>query len=271
LRLLFIGDVVGKAGREAVKIRLKRVKRDHNIDFCVANGENIAHGFGITAKTADELFNAGVDLLTGGNHTWDKKEIFALLDVKPIIRPINFPSGAPGKGIWIAQIGEKRVAIVNLMGFHNMGVVDNPFHAILNALETLKNDSIAHIAIDFHCETTAEKNALLKLLEGKVSVIVGTHTHVGTDDLLIASGTGYVSDIGLSGVRSEVIGMDGAEPIRRYLTGIKQSFEPIDRGCSIFQAIVVEIDDCGLCADCYKIKAFDDGEPFISQRHGGGW
>ena len=271
MKLLFIGDIVGKAGRNAVKIRLERVKREHSIDFCVANGENIAHGFGITAKTADELFNAGVDLLTGGNHTWDKKEVFALLDHKPIIRPLNFPSGAPGKGTWIARVGERRAAIVNLMGFHNMGVVDNPFHAILKTVASLQSEKIAHIMIDFHSETTAEKNALLKLLEGKVSVIVGTHTHVGSDDLLIASGVGYVSDIGLSGIRSEVIGMDSAEPIRRYLPGIKQSFEPIDRGRSIFQAIVFDIDDNGACVDCYKIKAFDDGDPFISMRHGGGW
>jgi metallophosphoesterase (TIGR00282 family) len=271
LRLLFIGDITGKAGREAIRIRLERVKKEHRIDFCVANGENIAHGFGITAKTACEIFSAGVDLLTGGNHSWDKKEVIALMESKPIIRPLNFPSGAPGKGVWIAQIGEKRAAIVNLMGFHNMGVIDNPFHTILKTLDTLKNDGIKHIAIDFHCETTAEKNALLKLLEGKVSAIAGTHTHVGTDDLLIASGTGYISDIGLSGIISEVIGMDSAEPIRRYMTGMKQSFEPALKGRSVFQAIVFDLNDDGLCADCYKIKAFDGGEAFISQRHGGGW
>ncbi|MDR2639707.1 MAG: YmdB family metallophosphoesterase [Helicobacteraceae bacterium] len=271
MRLLFIGDIVGKAGRDAVKIRLERVRAEHKIDFCVANGENIAHGFGITAKTACELFSAGVDLLTGGNHSWDKKEVIALMESKPIIRPLNFPSGAAGKGIWIARIGGQNAAIINLMGFHNMGVIDNPFRAILTALETLKNDGIKHIAIDFHCETTAEKNALLKLLEGKVGAIAGTHTHVGTDDLLIARGTGYVSDIGLCGVLSEVIGMDSAEPIRRYTTGMKQSFEPAGKGRSIFQAIVFELNDDGLCADCYKIKAFDDGESFISLRHGGGW
>jgi metallophosphoesterase (TIGR00282 family) len=262
---------VGKAGRNAINGRLARVKREHEIDLCVANGENIAHGFGITAKAAAEMFGAGVDLLTGGNHTWDKKEIVGLLDSRPIIRPLNFPVGAAGKGVWTAQIDEKPVAIVNLMGFHNMGVVDNPFYTIINAVEKLRNDGVKHIAIDFHCEATAEKNALLKLLEGKASAIAGTHTHIGTDDLLIASGTGYVSDIGLSGIFSEVIGMDSAEPIRRYMTGVKQSFEPSSRGRSIFQAIVFDLNDEGLCVDCYKIKAFDDGEPFISMRHGGGW
>jgi metallophosphoesterase (TIGR00282 family) len=271
LKLLFIGDIVGKAGRNAVKSRLERVKNEHKIDFCVANGENIAHGFGVTAKTAEELFNAGVDLITGGNHTWDKREIIALLDEKPIIRPLNFPIGAPGKGVWIAQTDQTRFAIVNLIGFHNMGIVDNPFHAIIKAIDDLTSDGVKTIAIDFHSETTAEKNALLKLLEGKVSAIAGTHTHIGTDDLLIANGVGYVSDIGLSGIRNEVIGMDSAEPIRRYMTGMKRGFETIDSGRTIFQAIVFEINDDGRCIDCYKIKAYDDDETFISQRHGGGW
>jgi metallophosphoesterase (TIGR00282 family) len=269
--LLFIGDIVGKAGREAVKIRLRRIKEEHKIDFCVANGENIAHGFGITAKTSEELFGAGVDLLTSGNHAWDKKEVVALFDTKPIIRPLNYPAGASGKGIWRVKIGSLDVAIVNLIGFHNMGVVDNPFHTILKAIEDLKSDGVRLIAIDFHAETTAEKNALLKLLEGKIGAIVGTHTHVGTDDLLIASATGYVSDIGLSGIRSEVIGMDSEEPIRRYLTGIKRSFETSEKGLTIFQAIVFDFDEEGRCIDGYKIKAYDDGEPFISMRRGGGW
>ncbi|MDR3347219.1 MAG: YmdB family metallophosphoesterase [Helicobacteraceae bacterium] len=271
MKLMFIGDVVGKPGRRMIKRHLETLKRDHGVDFCAANGENIAHGFGITLKCADELFNAGVDLLTGGNHSWDKKEVAALFGIKPLIRPINVPLEASGSGIWRAQIGDCELAVINLIGFHNMGVVDNPFTTIERVVDDLINDGIKHIAIDFHAETTSEKNMLLKLLEGKVSVIYGTHTHIGTDDLLLAKGTGYVSDIGLTGIRNEVIGMSSIEPIKRYKTGIKESFKIEENGFSIFQAIVFELNAQGRCIDAYKIKAYDDEQAFISMRQSGGW
>lgn len=271
MKVLFIGDIVGKAGRNALKRHLAQARLTHNIDYCVANGENASHGFGLTIKCAEELFGAGVDLITGGNHIWDKKEVYTLLENRPVIRPLNYADGARGSGVWRTEVGGAKLAVINLIGFHNMGVVDNPFNAVLRTVDQLHNESYVHIAIDFHAETTSEKNALLKMLEGKISAIVGTHTHIGTDDLLIANGTGYVSDIGLSGIRNEVIGMNSYEPIMRFKTGMKMTLNVCEKGLTIFQAIVFEIDENGRCTDAYKIKAYDDQELHISMRSNGGW
>ncbi len=271
MKLLFIGDVIGKPGRRSVRTHLNAIREAHQIDYCIANGENLAHGFGFTAKTVQEMFGCGVDLLTGGNHTWDKKEVIGLLDALPIIRPLNFPPGVPGRGTHIAPIGSASLAVINLIGHFGMGVVENPFLAIEAEVDRLHAEGVRHILIDMHAETTSEKAALLKLLEGKVSAIVGTHTHTGTDDLLIASHTGYVSDVGLTGCRDGVIGMEPNAPLKRFKTGMKANFD-IDEKCRrIFQAIVFELDGSGHCIDAYKIKAYDDGEPFISLRHQGGW
>ena len=271
MKLLFIGDVIGRPGRKSVRTHLPKIRQDHQIDYCIANGENLAHGFGFTLKTVQEMLECGVDLLTGGNHTWDKKEVIALFDQMPIIRPLNFPPGVPGSGTQITTSGEKGVAIINLIGHFGMGMVENPFLVIEAEVARLKAEGIHHILIDMHAETTSEKAALLKLLEGQVSAIVGTHTHTGTDDLLIASGTGFVTDIGLSGCRDGVIGMEPTAPLKRFKTGMKATFD-IDEKCRrVFQAIVIELDDQGRCLDALKIKAYDDQPPFVSLRQGGGW
>lgn len=271
MKLLFIGDIIGRPGRRMIRHHLPKIVAEHQIDFCVANGENAAHGFGLTEKTARELFDSGIHLITGGNHTWDKKEIVALLGAMPVIRPLNYPAGVPGKGTWIAEIGSAKLAVINLMGHHSMGVVENPFNTILAEVARLEAEGIKHIFIDFHAETTSEKNALLKMLEGRVGAIAGTHTHIGTDDLLIARGTGYVTDVGLTGIRSEVIGMGSKEPIFRFTTGMKDNFKVPDSGPSILQAIVFDLDENGRCVDAYKIKAYDEQPHFVSLRHGGGW
>lgn len=267
MKILFIGDIVGKVGRKMVATHLKKVREAHNIDIVIANAENSAHGFGITERTAKELIGYGVDLITGGNHTWDKKEIVGLFETLPIIRPLNYPDGVAGSGTHLFDNG---LAVINLMGFFSMGVIDNPFNAITKEVARVKELGAKAIFIDFHAEATSEKNVLLKMLEGEVSAIAGTHTHVGTDDLLIASGTGYVSDVGLTGIRSEVIGMGSSEPIFRFTTGLKNHFKVLDSGKAIFQAVIFEFDGMR-CIDAYKIKAYDNDEPFISMRHGGGW
>ncbi|MDR3162911.1 MAG: YmdB family metallophosphoesterase [Helicobacteraceae bacterium] len=266
---MMIGDVVAKVGRRALLAALPAAKKMFDIDFAAANGENLAHGFGITEKTAGELFRGGVDLITGGNHTWDRKEVVPLLESAPIIRPLNYPFGAAGKGIFHADIRGGKLAVINLLGF--MGYVDNPFNAALRAVDELRGDGIKHIVIDFHAETTSEKNSLLKLLEGRISALCGTHTHIGTDDLLIANGTGYVSDIGLTGIRNEVIGMCSKEPISRFTTGIRRAFEACEGELTIFQAVIFELDDQGRCMDAFKIKSFDGGEIAVSMRRSPGW
>lgn len=267
MKIAFIGDIIGKMGRKMVATHLKEIRSNHNIDFVVANGENSAHGFGINEKCAKELLANGVDLITGGNHSWDKKEVFALFETMPIIRPLNYPDGVAGSGTYIV---DNRFAVINLIGFYAMGVVENPFNKVLKEVERLNQIGIGSIFIDFHAEATSEKNALLKMLEGKVSAIVGTHTHIGTDDLLIANGTGYVSDIGLTGVRSEVIGVSATEPIFRFTTGLKSNFKLPESGKSIFQAVIFEVEN-SRTIDAYKIKAYDNETPFISMVHGGGW
>ncbi|MDR2905377.1 MAG: YmdB family metallophosphoesterase [Helicobacteraceae bacterium] len=275
MKFLFIGDIVGKAGRQAALDGIVRAKREFSVEFVVANGENIAHGFGITLKTASELFAAGVNVMTSGNHIWDKKEVVPLLiataenaeRAMPILRPLNLPLTAPGTGVFTR--GE--IAIVNLMGMHNMGVVENAFNMIESAVEELRSRGIKTIIVDFHAETSAEKNALLKLLEARVSFIFGTHTHIGTDDLLIARGTGYVSDVGLTGVRDQVIGMGAAEPLSRYKTGVKSAFEVVENSLIVFQGVVADIDpSSGECLDAFKIRSFDRGE-FLIAPHAGGW
>ncbi|GHV06109.1 metallophosphoesterase [Campylobacterota bacterium] len=271
MKLLCIGDIIARAGRRAVREVLPRLRDRYKIDYCIANGENVSHGFGITAKCVDELLGSGVDLITSGNHIWDKKEVIALLATRPVLRPLNFPNAAPGNGIWRVEICGVKTAIINLIGFYGMGIVDNPFTVAAQAVETLKAEGVRAIVIDFHAEATSEKNALLKMLEGEASVIYGTHTHIGTDDLLIAKGTGYVSDIGLTGVRSEVIGMQSREPIARYMTGVKESFKVCDSALTIFQAVVFELDDHARVVDAFKIKSFGGEESFVSMRHSGGW
>lgn len=271
MKLLFIGDIVGKAGRKMVARHLGHIRADHQIDFVVANGENSAHGFGITDKTAKELFASGVDLLTGGNHSWDKKEAIALFESLPILRPHNYPAGVVGKGVYECEVNGTKLAVINLLGHYGMDMVENPFNCAKVEIDRLIGSGFAHIFVDFHAEATSEKNALLKMFEGKISAIAGTHTHIGTDDLLIASGTGYVSDVGLTGIRDEVIGMGSIEPIVRFTTGIKRHFKVPDKGRSIFQAVVFELSDQGLCVDAYKIKAYDDNLPFVSMRQMGGW
>ena len=255
MRLGFIGDIVGKPGRKMIKRYLSAIKKELNLDFVVANYENASHGFGLTPKNANELFNAGIDLMTGGNHTWDKKEIIPLLDELPLLRPINYPEGVPGKGY--AIIEEHNLAIVNIMGYFAMPMVENPFIAANKIVEILRGEGIEHIFIDFHAEATSEKRAMFLMLKDRISALAGTHTHIGSDDLCIDEGAGYVSDVGLTGCRDNVIGMKADVPIKRFLTGLPGHFDVPDKCKSILQMVVFEFEG-GKCKDAFKIKAYDD-------------
>jgi metallophosphoesterase (TIGR00282 family) len=203
--------------------------------------------------------------MTGGNHTWDKKDIFALLESMPLLRPVNYPKNVPGRGVEIVEVCGEKLAVVNLMGYYSMPMVDNPFIAINRIVDELLEKNIKNIFIDMHAEATSEKRALLMMLKGKVSAIAGTHTHVGSDDLQIFCDVGYVTDVGLTGCRDNVIGMEESVPIKRFLTGLPGRFDVPDKCKKIFQIVVFELMD-GKCIDAYKIKAYDEEEYFISQK-----
>ncbi len=264
MRILYIADVVGKPGRQMLRHHLGAIKERHRIDRIIVNAENASHGMGLSIKNAKELFALGVDMMTGGNHTWDKKEIIPLLEHEPILRPINCSSYAPGRGIAKLECAGEKLVVINLMGYFTMPMVDNPFVMIEKEVGRLEAEGERNIFIDFHAEATSEKRALLEIMKGRVSAICGSHTHIGTDDLLIKNGTAYVTDVGLTGCRDNVIGVDSKEPIARFMTGISSRFDVPDRCRRILQAIVLEIEE-GRCVEAYKLKAYDEAEPFVSQ------
>jgi len=257
MRVGFIGDIVGRPGREMLKNYLAKLKEEYAIDFLIANYENASHGFGLTPKNADELLSYGVDLMTGGNHTWDKKEIIPLFDSHELLRPHNYPEGVPGTGCKIYEVAGEKLAVLNLLGHYGMPISDNPFICAQQSVEKLHQDGIKNIFIDFHAEASSEKRAMMMLLQGKVSAIVGTHTHVSSDDLQISKNTAYLSDIGLTGCRDNVIGMDEKVPLKQFLTGIKGHFDIPKKCKKILQMLVMDFDD-GKCSRAFKIKQFDN-------------
>jgi len=241
-RLVFIGDVIGKFGRRFLAKTLPLIKIRYSPDLVVANGENSAGGLGITPNTAAEVFDAGVDVITGGNHMWDKKEALGLLrDDKRIIRPLNFPPSVPGKGYHIFQTQDgTRGIIINMQGRVFMEpVVDNPFLIIDRFLEQYEYKISL---IDFHAEATAEKQALGFYLDGRVSAVLGTHTHVQTADLwIMEKGTAFQCDVGMTGSLDSVIGMKREPVIKKFLTGINHRFE-VERTNLILDMTVLDID-----------------------------
>ena len=264
MRVGFIGDIVGKPGRLSIKRHLKKLQQEHSIDYTIANYENASHGFGLTEKNCQELLNYGIDMMTGGNHSFDKKEIFTLFETHPLIRPMNYPKSAPGTGKFETTIVGHNVTILNIMGHYTMPMADNPFTMIVDEVEQLHAQGIKHIIIDMHAEASSEKQALLHMLKSKVSAILGTHTHVGTDDLQIVEGCCYVTDVGLTGCRDGVIGMKEDAPVQRFLTGLGSHFNVADECRALFQMIVFELDEEGRCVDAQKIKIYDDQPKIVT-------
>ena len=265
MKILYLADVVGKPGRGMIKHHLKTIKQKHNIDLVIINAENASHGFGVSIKNSKELFAMGIDMMTGGNHSWDKKDILPTLDFEPILRPLNYPSIAPGTGVGYLSVGDEKLAVINLMGHFTMPMVDNPFTMIVAEVERLQNEGYKNIFIDMHAEATSEKRALMMMLQGKVSAICGSHTHIGTDDLEINKGTFYVTDVGLTGCRDGVIGMDKKQPMERFLTSISSKFDVPNSCKKILQGVVFELED-GKCIEAFKIKAYDYEKVEVSQR-----
>ena len=249
MNILFIGDIVGRPGRKLVKKWLPKFREKFNIDYVIANYENLAHGFGITPKIYNEMKNAGIDVFTGGNHTFDKKkEAIALLEEKKILRPLNYFE-APGD--WYYE--DENIIVISAMGIYGMPYGKNPFIELKNFVE----DKDKFIFIDFHAEATAEKRALFHMLKDKVSAIVGTHTHIGTDDLEIDENCVYLTDIGITGCRDNVIGMKSDAPIKHMLTGLKEHFDVPDKCKSIMQCLVIESEG-KVPKRAFKIKANED-------------
>ena len=247
MRILFIGDVVGRAGRAAVNERLPGLIKDWKLDLVVVNGENAAGGFGITETIYTELVDAGADAITLGNHAWDQREALVFIERAPrLIRPLNYPKGAPGRGAALIDAKNgKRALVVNAMGRIFMEALDDPFAAIERELSAcaLKRDADA-IVLDFHCEATSEKQAMGHFCDGRASLVVGTHTHAPTaDQRVLAGGTAFVSDVGMTGDFDSVIGMNKDEPLNRFLRKIPGSkFEPAN-GLATLCALAVETDD----------------------------
>jgi metallophosphoesterase (TIGR00282 family) len=258
MNILFIGDIVGRPGRKMVKKYLPLLKQQENIDYVIANYENIAHGFGITLKTYEEMKNAGIDIFTGGNHTFDKKkDAITLLSENKILRPLNYFE-APGE--WYYE--DENIIVISAMGNFTMPYGKNPFIEIKNFIEEKNHEKF--VFIDFHAEATAEKRTLFHLLKGKVGAIIGTHTHIGTDDLEIENGTCYLTDIGLTGCRDNVIGIDENSPIMNSLTGLKHNFDVPKKCKTIFQCVVIKTDG-KKAVEAKKYKAFDEGELIVTQ------
>lgn len=261
MKIAFIGDIVGRPGRSMIKEHLMKLRREHGIDFVIANYENASHGFGVTMKNAKELFDMGIDVMSGGNHTWDKKEIEPLLESLPLLRPHNYPEGVKGTGCRVFDVAGEKLAVLNIMGHYGMPYVDNAFRCARDTVANLKNDGMDHIFLDFHAEASSEKRAMLMLLQSQVSGIIGTHTHVGSDDFQIYKGTAYMTDIGLSGCRDNVIGMDSRVPLERFITGVSGRFEVPEKCRKILQIAIMNLEE-GKCTEAFKLKIFDDGRVY---------
>jgi metallophosphoesterase (TIGR00282 family) len=239
MNILAIGDIIGRPGRQVVSKHLRTIRKRHSIEIVIANAENTAGGFGLTLDTAQELLDAGVNVLTSGNHIFAQKEIIPYLDTDmPVLRPLNYPAGVPGKG----HIVFGKALIVNLIGRTFMQSYDCPFKAMDRLLDELDNKPPI-IIVDFHAEATSEKVAMGRYLDGRVSAVLGTHTHVGTiDTQILPGGTAYVTDIGMTGPTDSIIGDDADAVIRRFLTQMPHHLS-VGKGKPVLDAVLIEVDE----------------------------
>lgn len=244
MRILFIGDVVGAPGRKAVSLLVPRLRSQHRVHFVIVNGENSAGGAGITPATASEIFSAGVDVITSGDHLWDQKEVTELLENEPrFLRPLNYPEGTIGQGSTVLEReGLPTLAVMNLQGRVFMGDLENPFNAALAEVERLRARTNI-IFIDMHAEATSEKIALARMLDGRVSAVVGTHTHVQTaDEQIFPSGTAFLCDAGFTGAQESVLGREIDPVIKRFMTNTPQRFGVAKERVRL-QGALIEIND----------------------------
>ncbi len=255
MKVLFIGDIVGKVGRRLVKNLLPSLVNKQKIDLVIANCENAAGGFGITENVANELFSYGIHVMTSGNHIWDKKEAVTYLTKEErILRPLNYPPGVPGVGTILYTVNGIKVGVVNAAGRVFMQMIDCPFRRSDEEIERLRAETDI-IIVDFHAEATSEKIAYGYYLDGRVSAVIGTHTHVQTaDEQILPGGTGYITDVGMTGPAVSVIGVEVKQIIERFLTHMPKKFDTA-KGEGIFSAVVLEIDEgSGRCVSINRVQ-----------------
>jgi metallophosphoesterase (TIGR00282 family) len=256
MRVLFVGDIVGAPGREIVRERLPDLVSNKQIDLVIANGENSAAGFGITPRIAEELFSYGIEVLTGGNHSWDKKEILEFMPHEPrLLRPANLPEGSPGNGMYMgtARNGAK-YAVINVQGRVFLAASDDPFRKTDELLTKLPAD-VSFVLVDMHAETTSEKIAFGWYVDGRVTAAVGTHTHVMTaDERVLPAGTAYITDVGMTGPHDGVIGMDRVGIVKKFLDGMPARFE-VAQGNVQMNCVLIETDDAGVRNQVGRLRA----------------
>jgi hypothetical protein len=243
IRILMTGDTVARSGRRALEERLHDLRSQREIDFVVSNVENAAGGFSITSRIAEDLLAAGVDVMTSGNHIFDKKEVLDYIDKQPrLLRPANYAPGVPGKGRWVGKVRGVPVAVINLQGRVFMSQCDDPFRCADAQLAALE-PSVKIILVDMHAEATSEKIAMGRYLDGRASVVAGTHTHVQTaDEQILPEGTAYITDLGMVGPHDGVIGMQTEIVLERFLRGLSMKFEPCDGGIKL-NGLIVDVDE----------------------------
>lgn len=263
VKILFIGDIVGRPGRHAVKTLLPKLREQHALDFVIANGENSAGGSGITPATAAEIFSAGVDVITSGDHLWDQKDVVELLaNEKRFLRPLNYPPNTPGPGSGVFEVQRLKakgqnpglIAVLNLQGRTFMPPLENPFLAAADEVEKLRARTKV-VFVDFHAEATSEKIAFARMLDGRVSAVVGTHTHVQTaDEQIFPGGTAYLSDAGFTGPHESVLGREISPVILRFLTNMPQRFE-VAKNRVLLHGAVIEVDETnGRATDIKRVS-----------------
>lgn len=243
VRILFIGDIVGRPGRDLLKRGLATVVDHHSIDVVIANAENSAAGFGITREIGDQLLEWGVDVMTSGNHIWDKREALDYIGTEPrLLRPANYPAGAPGNGSYLARTRHgETIGVINIMGRVFMLNIDDPFAVVLREIEAMR-ERTRTIFVDFHAEATSEKIAMGWHLDGRVSAVVGTHTHVQTaDERILPKGTAYLTDVGMTGPHDSIIGVETAAALGKFLTALPARFETATANPRL-HAVIVETD-----------------------------
>ncbi len=243
MKVLAVGDIVGEAGVRKLKGILPDLKKSDEIDFVVTNGENAAGGMGLLERNFKDLLEAGTDVVTMGNHTWGKKDIFKFIDHSQLLRPANYPKGVVGKGLGIYECKGKKIAVMNLMGRVDLNILtENPFVMAKEMVDELQG-KVDMIFIDFHAEATAEKIAMGRFLDGKITALWGTHTHVQTaDEQILPNGTAYITDLGMTGPKDSVIGMDISASLKRFETTLPEKYKLAEGEC-ILNAVEFEIDD----------------------------
>ncbi len=254
MNILIIGDICGSPGRQATKKYIEKIKIEYGIDFVIANGENSAGGVGITKPVLDELYSLGIDVVTTGNHIWDKKDVFEFIEEEPyLVRPANYPQTSPGQGFCIYDYQSIKIGIINISGRTFMPALDCPFQVVDTILAKIKT-LCDIIIVDFHAEATSEKMAMGWYLDGKVSAVVGTHTHIQTaDERILTKGTGYITDLGMVGPWNSILGVEKEIIINKFITALPTKFN-LAKGPNVFSAVVLKVDETnGECVDICRI------------------